>query len=198
MSGQNTVSGVVLAGGLARRMGQQDKGLLLFNHRPLVSYPLAAMHGVTDTILISANRNQEAYRQFGYPVISDADQTFDGPLAGILAAMQATQSQILLVMPCDSPLLKTEHLLRLLAGLDADAEIAVAFDGVRLHSVVLALKTHLQASLQGYLKQGQRKLQAWLDKHELVKVDFSDEPEVFTNINSMTELLSLESAFASR
>lgn len=193
MSRQNKVSGVVLAGGLARRMRQQDKGLVLFNDRPLVSYALAAMAPLAAQLLISANRHQDLYRQFGYPVIADANPTFDGPLAGILAAMQAAEHSILLTAPCDSPLAQTEHLQRLLSALnDNPADIAAAFDGQRLHPVFAALKTDLQADLRDYLQRGERKLQSWFNRHALIKVDFSDAPQIFANINTPEELSALE------
>ena len=192
MSGQNKVSGVVLAGGLARRMGQRDKGLLPFNGRPLISNALAAMHPLVDELLISANRNQDSYQRFGYPVLGDGNDHFEGPLAGILAAMKASQNPVLLVMPCDSPLVKTEQLHRLLSALKNDFDIAVADDGERLHPVFAALKTHLQTDLQQYLKSGERKLQTWFQRHSLVKVDFSDTPEIFANINTPEEMLALE------
>ena len=192
MSEQNKVSGVVLAGGLARRMGQQDKGLILFNDKPLVSYALTAMKPLVDELLISANRNRAIYRQLGYPVISDASDSYDGPLAGILSAMQATQNPILLIMPCDSPLVKTEHLARLLSALTDDTDIAAAYDGQRLHPVFAALKTSLQTDLQQYLNNGERKLQYWFNRHAVIKVDFSQTPEIFANINTHEELEALE------
>jgi len=193
MSGQNKVSGVVLAGGMARRMGRLDKGLLPFHGRPLVSYAIAAMVPLVDELLISANRNQAHYATFGYPTISDENCHFDGPLAGILAAMQAAHHPLLLVMPCDSPLIQTEHLQRLLSNLDANVDIAVADDGARMHPVFAALKTHLQTDLKRYLQSGERKLQNWFNHQRLAKVDFSAEPTVFANINTPEELRTLES-----
>lgn len=192
MSGQNKVSGVVLAGGLARRMDNQDKGLISFNARPMISYALAAMQPLVDELLISANRNLASYRQFGHPVISDHNNHFDGPLAGILAAMQAARNPVLLTMPCDSPLVQTEHLQRLLSALTGDKDIAVAFDGQRLHPVFAAIKTHLHRDLQQYLARGERKLQTWFHRHALVQVDFSDTPEIFANINTPADLQKLQ------
>lgn len=193
MSGQNKVAGVVLAGGLARRMKQQDKGLTLYHGKPLVGYALKAMSAVVDQVLINANRNLEQYQSFGYPVISDLNDNFEGPLAGVLAAMHATQSEVLLVMPCDSPLLQPEHLQCLLdSRAEADADVAVAFDGERLHPVFLALKTSLRDSLEAYLQRGERKIDRWLQQHTMVKVDFSREPEVFVNINTLAELQQLQ------
>lgn len=196
MGEQNKVSGVVLAGGEARRMGREDKGLILFNRQPLIAYALAAMAEVTQQMMISANRNLEAYGQFGYPLVTDQRPGFDGPLAGILAAMQASRHEVLLVLPCDTPLLGREHLERLLAGLDDETEIAVASDGERLHPVVMAVRTRLRDDLAAYLDSGERKLQCWLQRHRWQAVDFGDRPALFANVNSPEQLAQLEAEAA--
>lgn len=193
MNKQNKVTGVVLAGGLARRMHNQDKGLVQFRGKPLVSYALQAMTTVADEVLINANRNIEHYRQFGFPVVTDDTDSFDGPLAGVLAAMRVAQNPEILVMPCDSPMLEASHLKRLLSSLHQNnIEVSVAFDGKRLHPVFLALKTSLLDSLKTYLQQGERKIDGWLAQHKMIKVDFSDQPDVFININTLDELDQLQ------
>jgi molybdenum cofactor guanylyltransferase len=193
MGAQTKVTGVILAGGLARRMDNQDKGLILCNGKPLVSYAIAAMSAVAGQTLINANRNLPEYQAFGLPVVSDQTDSFDGPLAGVLTAMLFVKTGVLLVMPCDSPLIKAQHLQKLLATrAQTNADVAVAFDGVRLHPVFLAIKVSLQESLQDYLLSGQRKMETWLEQQDMVRVDFSNEPDVFININTMSELLGLE------
>jgi molybdenum cofactor guanylyltransferase len=193
MNNKTTVTGVILAGGLARRMEHQDKGLIHYKGRPMVSYAVAALASVAGQSLINANRNREQYQMFGLPVVADQTGTFDGPLAGILTAMIFSDAEVLLVVPCDSPLIKAEHLQKLLATrAESDADAAVAFDGERLHPVFLAIKTSLKTSLQEYLNNGQRKLDRWLEQQKMVKADFSNEPEIFTNINTLTELSELE------
>ena len=193
MNNQKTVTGVILSGGLARRMNNQDKGLINYKGRPMVSYAIAALTAIADQSLINANRNKEQYEAFGLPVIADQTDSFDGPLAGILTAMIHANTDVLLVMPCDSPLIKAEHLQKLLATrAENDADVAVAFDGERLHPVFLAIKTSLKNSLQNYLASGQRKLDRWLEQQKMVKADFSNEPEIFININTLTELSELE------
>lgn len=188
-----TVTGVILAGGLARRMNHQDKGLIHYNSQPLISYAIAAVASVVDLLLINANRNRTQYQQFGYPVIADQTNSFDGPLAGILSALHVAKLGVLVVVPCDSPLIKAAHVQKLLqTRAENDADIAVAFDGERLHPVFLALNTTLKDSLQTYLESGQRKVEAWLQQHNLVIADFATEPTIFTNINTLTELSALE------
>ncbi len=193
MNSQTTVTGVILAGGLARRMNHQDKGLMHYKGRPMVSYAVAALASVAGQSLINANRNREQYQAFGLPVVADQTGTFDGPLAGVLTAMIFTDAEVLVVVPCDSPLIKAEHLQKLLSSLtENDADAAVASDGERLHPVFLAIKTSLKSSLQAYLDSGQRKIDRWLEQQKMVKADFSNEPEIFTNINTLTELSELE------
>ncbi|MBL6986015.1 MAG: molybdenum cofactor guanylyltransferase [Methylobacter sp.] len=193
MNSQTKVAGVILAGGRARRMNNQDKGLVKFKGRPMVSYALAALAPVVDYVFINANRNIEQYRQFGCPVISDQTDSFDGPLAGVLTAMIHANADVLVVLPCDSPFIKTEHLQKLLSvRADNNADVAVAFDGVRMHPVFFAVKTALRASLQDYLASDQRKVGAWLAQQNFVLVEFRHQPEIFSNINTMDELSMLE------
>ncbi len=199
MNRQNKVAGVILAGGLARRMQQQDKGLILLNGLPMVSYAIEAMKPVADTLIVNANRNQAAYRQWGYEVISDQSSSFDGPLAGVLAVMSGIDADWLVVMPCDSPLIKTEHIKKLLDhAIETDCDCAVAFDGERIHPVFLALKTRLKSSLEDYLARGERKIDRWLFQHDCIRVDFSDQAEVFQNINTPEQLQQVEAKLNAR
>ena len=126
-------------------------------------------------------------------VVTDQTDSFDGPLAGVLTAMIHSDADVLLVVPCDAPLISSAPLQKLLASLaEHNADIAVAFDGERLHPVFLAIHCRLKISLQNYLASGERKVQTWLAQHNTVTVDLSDSPEVFTNVNTLTELSELE------
>ncbi len=193
ISKQTTLAGVILAGGQARRMDNADKGLVNLNDKPLVSYIISALSQVVDNIYISANRNVKSYENLGYPVITDQTQDFSGPLAGILSAMHTTQAEILLVVPCDSPLIKAQHLQQLLNTLSIkEIDATVAFDGERLHPVFLALNTALKDSLAIYLASGERKVETWLKQQRWGITDLSDDKAVFTNINTYEELATLE------
>ena len=163
ISKHTTLAGVILAGGLARRMDNADKGLVILNSKPLVSYVISALNNVVDELYISANRNIDTYKNFGYPVIKDQTQDFSGPLAGILSAMNRTQADVLLVAPCDSPLIKAEHLQKMLDTLT-----------------------------NKNLENGERKVENWLKQHHWATTDLSDNAEIFTNINTYEELALLE------
>ena len=184
-----TITGVVLAGGRARRMGGEDKGLVDYRGRPLVTYALDALSLAAGTILINANRNQEEYARFGYPVIEDLTDSFDGPLAGLLSAMRSAQTEYVLTVPCDCPQVNGALLGRLYTSLlDERAELCAAHDGERLHPVFLIAKRSLAGDLADYLASGQRKVETWLRSHQLALADYSDHPEMFVNINTREEL----------
>ena len=183
------ITGVVLAGGRARRMGGEDKGLVVYRGRPLVAYALDALSLIAGTILINANRNQEEYARFGYPVIEDLTDSFDGPLAGLLSAMRSAQTEYVLTVPCDCPQVDGALLGRLYTSLlDEDAELCAAHDGDRLHPVFLIAKCSLARDLADYLASGERKVETWLRSHQLALADYSDYPEMFVNINTREEL----------
>jgi molybdopterin-guanine dinucleotide biosynthesis protein A len=105
---------VVLAGGLGRRMGGADKGLIEYQGRPLIEWALAALASQVDEIFISANRNLDRYAAYGYRVLPDTLPDFPGPLAGVLAALEAVDTGWLLVVPCDTPHLPADLASRLL------------------------------------------------------------------------------------
>ena len=189
----NSVTGVILAGGLARRMQNQDKGLVHYNGQPLISYAIKAMKPLVKHIIINANRNECLYQSFGFPVIADQSHRFDGPLAGILTAMRTATTELLLVMPCDAPLTSTEQLAGLLNELaSSEADIAVPFDGIRLQPVFLALNTKLDNQLEIYLNKGERKVEQWLLEQNHVLVNVSQDSSMFVNINTWSELSKLE------
>lgn len=189
----SSITGVVLAGGRARRMGGGDKGLVLFRGSPLVSYAVDALRQIAGRIVISANRNEVEYARFGLPVVSDATGTFDGPLAGVLSAMKASDTAYLMAVPCDSPMMTGALLARLVETLTASkAEVCVAHDGERMHPVFLLAETALMSSLEQFLASGERKIDRWLVRHRLALADYSDHPELFVNVNTADELSALE------
>ena len=187
------ITGVVLAGGRARRMDGADKGLLPFRGRALVQYAVEALETVAGSVWINANRNVEAYDALGYRVIADETATFDGPLAGLLSALRAAPTQWVLTVPCDAPLLTGVWLARLVeAGRQTDAPLVVASDGERLHPVVLMANVQLAADLEAYLAAGERRVEDWIRRHRWVVADFSDQPDVLANLNTPDELARLE------
>lgn len=183
-----SITAVILAGGKARRMGGQDKGLVELAGRPLIEHVIARIEPQVSRILINANRNTEQYARYGYPVVSDSLSDFQGPLAGFLAAMQQVESDFIVTIPCDGPCLPDDLINRLYnAQQAAQAEIAVAHDGNRMQPVYALISTRLQQSLNDFLASGERKIDWWYARHNTVTADFSDAPETFLNINTLEE-----------
>jgi molybdenum cofactor guanylyltransferase len=191
------ITAVILAGGMARRMGGEDKGLIELNGRPLLDYVIAGLRSRVGAILVNANRNLERYREFGYPVIEDIVTGFSGPLAGMATGMQAADTPLLLTVPCDSPFVPPdlgERLLRVMR--DTGAGICVAHDGERLQPVHALLKCRLLPDLLVYLNGGGRKIDTWYARHRMARADFSDMPDMFLNLNTPADRQLLEDRLA--
>ena len=188
------VTGMILAGGKARRMGGQDKGLIEINGKVMIQYVLDALKPQVNGILINANRNVSEYEKFGYPVICDQLEDYQGPLAGIAAAMDAAQTKYICTCPCDGPLIAKNLVTRLSYALNSteeDINIAVAHDGQRLQPVYALINCKIYKSLLNYLNSGERKIDRWYAEHNFKAVDFSDKQDCFININTPEDKLTI-------
>ena len=184
MIDKNNITAVILSGGRSSRMQGEDKGLILLNDKPLISYVVDVVDDRAGRLLISANRNIDAYQQYG-EVISDELADFQGPLAGIAKAMSVVRTPYLLVLPCDSPLINEIVIDRLIQCMvNKDMDICVADDGSYIHPTFAIMKTSLKDNLLAFLDSGERKLGLWIEQNNFQKVDFSDQPKVFINLNN--------------
>lgn len=194
---RDQVTGIILAGGLARRMGGVDKGLVLINGRPMIAWAIDALRVQVAELLINANRNHDKYGEFGCAVIDDGNREFRGPLAGIASGMQAAKTPWIAVVPCDSPLICSDLVRRLHVALTEEGlQIAVAHDGERLQPVFAMLHQDLFADLVGYLDGGGRKIDRWYEKHGYATADFSDAIDTFSNVNAPADKRELEAELA--
>jgi molybdopterin-guanine dinucleotide biosynthesis protein A len=190
---RETVTGVILAGGMGRRMGGLDKGLVPFAGRPLVEWVIAALRPQVRALVVNANRNRDAYAAYGHPVVGDPMEGFQGPLAGIAGAMAVVTTPWLVTAPCDGPFLPPDLVKRLSRALVRDeAEIAVVDDGQRIQPVYALLPVALAASLRAFLSAGERKVDRWYASHRVAVADFSDHSAGFANINSLQDSARLE------
>lgn len=189
----NDITAVILAGGQGRRMGGQDKGLIKFNGRALVEILIAELERQSLGIVINANRNLDRYRNYGFPVINDQLQDYQGPLAGFASAMDSVDTDFILTLPCDGPQLAADYAARFIASQQqSGAPICVAFDGKRLQPVHALIKVDLRASLGQFLDSGNRKIDRWYALHDYAQTDFSDCPEMFRNINTPEDQQTLQ------
>ena len=172
-------------------MQGQDKGLIKLSGRALISYVIEAIRVQAGPLLINAGRNMDGYRQFGYPVINDQFDGFEGPLAGIASCMEAADTELIVCVPCDSPFLADDLVARLYRDmLQAQADICMAHDGRRPQPVFALIKTGLLGSLQAFLARGERKTDKWYAENRLATSDFSDRPGTFMNINTPDDILT--------
>ncbi len=182
------ITGVLLAGGRARRMGGTDKGLIELAGRPLAAHALARLAPQVGRVLINANRNGEAYRALGAEVIADTIEGYLGPLAGLLAGMESAATELVVTAPCDSPFVPADLVARLSAARERDAAaIAVANDGERRQPVFVLAPTDLAGDLRDWLAAGGRKVDQWFARHRVADADFRDLPDAFRNINTPDE-----------
>ena len=189
----NDITAVILAGGQGRRMGGQDKGLIEFNGKALVEILIADLERQSLGIVINANRNLDRYRDYGFPVINDQLQDYQGPLAGFASAMDSVDTDFILTLPCDGPQLAADYAARFIASQQqSGASICVAFDGERLQPVHALIKVDLRASLGQFLDAGDRKIDRWYSLHDYVQTDFSDCSEMFRNINTPSDRQNLQ------
>lgn len=190
---RESVTGLVLAGGLARRMGGGDKGLVELAGRPMIEYVLDALRPQVGSVMINANRNLERYAVYGHPVIADELEGFLGPLAGVASVLPHVATEFVLAVPCDAPLLSADLARRLVdACVAARADLAVASDGQRLQPVFMLLRSTVAPGLRAYLAGGGRKIDTWFAQVRLAQADFSDEPDCFVNVNEPAERQRIE------
>ena len=187
------ITGVVLAGGLGRRMGGVDKGLRTLHGRPMVAAVIERFAPQVGELLINANQNIEVYAQFGYRVIPDVIGGFAGPLAGLHAALSAASHPLVATVPCDSPFLPTDVVARLHEAMSAnDAQLTVAKTGEQAHPVFCLCRRDVLPHLEQFLAGGGRKIDLWYATLRVVEVNFDDVAEAFSNINSPQELAAFE------
>ena len=191
----NNITGVILAGGQARRMQGQDKGLVLLNNKPMIEYVIDILKPQVATLLINANRNHEKYSEYGFDIVSDELSGYCGPLAGMASALNNTNTSYMITVPCDSPFIPDDLVQRLTAALASeDADISVAHNGERLQPVFCLIKKDLMSSMNEFLSNDERKIDKWFNQHKLAIADFSDIPQTFDNLNTFEDIKVIEAA----
>jgi molybdenum cofactor guanylyltransferase len=186
------ITGLVLAGGMGRRMGSVDKGLVEFRGKPMVAHVIERLMPQVDLLIINANRSLDEYGAFGHLVVSDEVGGFAGPLAGLHAGLKHCATPFVVTVPCDSPFLAVDLVARLYEALRENiAELAVATTGDYAQPVFALYSATLLPSLTQFLQSGGRKIDAWYSTHRVVEVSFADE-NAFANINTIAEMKALQ------
>jgi molybdopterin-guanine dinucleotide biosynthesis protein A len=193
------ITGLILAGGRAQRMGGIDKGLIPFLGKPLIESAIKRLGNQVGPILINANRNITKYATYGHPVIVDETPDFSGPLAGFSAGLKACTSPYLLTAPCDSPLLPADLGIKLATEMTrGDFQLVYAStkeinDKIWAQPVFCLMRADLKEPLEIFIKKGDLKIDRWFKELHTSTVVF-DDTQAFANINTPEELKRLEEA----
>lgn len=183
----SSITGVVLAGGKASRMGGKDKGLQELNGMPLWQHVARTLRKQVDTLAVSANRNIATYQESGYPVYADLLADYPGPLAGMLSVMQQCDAEWFLFCPCDTPFIP-DCLAERLVKNRGIAPVVWAHDGDRDHPTIALMHCQLMPKLQDYLASGERRVMVFMRLAGGHSVDFSDMKQAFINMNTLEEM----------
>lgn len=184
------VIGCILAGGLARRMGGGDKGLIRLGGRLVLDHVLDRLKPQVSQVMLNANGDPARFADYGLPVVPDSVEGFAGPLAGVLAGLEwardNTQAEWVATAATDTPFFPVDFVTRMLAAIEAaGADMACAASDGRHHPVFGLWPVRLAADLRHALvEEDVRKVDLWTARHKLVAVEFAAEPhDPFFNVN---------------
>jgi molybdenum cofactor guanylyltransferase len=199
------VAGVLLAGGLARRMGGGDKGMRRLGGRPIMERILERIRPQVTALIVNANGDPARFEGYGLPVMADVVEGYAGPLAGVLTGLEwaaehaPAGTRFVASFAVDAPFVPPDLVVRLRRAVDNDrAEMACAKSAGRTHPVFglwpLALAPELRRALT---EEEMRKIDRWTARYDLVEVDFPTEPfDPFFNVNDPGNLAEAERLLA--
>jgi len=193
--------GVILAGGLSRRMGGGDKTLLTLGDRPVLAHVIERLRRQVGAMALSANGDPERFSRFGIPVLPDSEPDYPGPLAGVLAGLDWASgcgAERIVTVAADSPFFPTNLVERLEdAAMDAPVSLAatqVPDRGILRHPTFGLWPVALRDDLRIALRGGLRKIVVWADRHGVSLARFGSEPfDPFFNLNRPEDMLTAES-----
>ena len=181
------VSVAILAGGKSSRMEGEDKGLLSFNGKLVLSRIISIANEFSSDVFVIANNNLKEYEKIHKLVYTDILDDFQGPLSGIYTALKKCKTHKLVVLPCDGPFINKAYFETLLihAG---NSSIKVIKTGDRLQPVYACIDSSLANNLQEFLQSGERKIDKWYTSCGFDEVLFNHDNEMFLNINSKEDI----------
>ncbi len=199
-----SVLAVVLAGGLARRMGGGDKPLRMLGGQPLLDHVLARIGPQVAGVILNANGDAGRFAGYGLPVVADPVPDHPGPLAGILAGLDwaaAMRPEIadVLSVPGDCPFLPADLLARLRSAREAaGVPMACAASGGWTHPPVALWPVALRGELRAALLAGERKIDRWTARFGCASAEWPAEPfDPFFNANAPDDLAEAERLLSS-
>ncbi len=192
-AGMSLPSGIILAGGQARRMGGGDKGLLAIGDRTMLDHVIERLAPQVAELALNANGDETRFAEFGLPVLADPVAGRAGPLAGVLAGLDwAADREVanIVTAAADTPFLPTDLVTRLLdAAVDQGRQIALASTATGLHPTFGLWPVALRDDLRTALSEGVRKVVDWTDRHGVARAEFPvGEFDPFFNVNTPEDL----------
>jgi molybdopterin-guanine dinucleotide biosynthesis protein A len=195
MANNRSAVGVILAGGLAKRMGGGDKPMRILDGRTILDHVISRFRPQCDDLLLNANGDPDRFAAFGLPVIADSLEDYPGPLAGVLAALdwaaeQRPQARWVASVAGDCPFLPRDLVARLHAArAEINATLAVAQSGAQRHPVAALWRVDLRDELRSALLSGVRKIQLWTGRYPIAVASWTAEPvDPFFNVNTTDDL----------
>ena len=177
------------AHGAGRRVGHRDKGLITLDGIPLIAHVVAGLTPQVENVIVSCNRNLQAYSAYSSTVVTDQRTDFKGPLSGLESTTPYLQSDYVAIVSCDMPHLPSDWVARLLISLSGPAksefDIAYAHDGVRAQYLCAVIKKRCLRTLSEFLDAGHRAVRDWYAMNRSMAVDFSDHGPCFRNYNAL-------------
>lgn len=200
MSTPESVVGIILAGGLARRMGGGDKCLLPLVGKTLLQRTIERAQPQVNSLLLNANGNSLRFARTRLPVVPDIYSNNLGPLAGIHAGLHwmktnSPDTEWLASFASDTPFFPTDLVAHLLAAVTTQqAQLAVATSNHRAHPIFALWHTSLTDKIEQQLETGDvPRLQDWIKQQKLVEVEFTEDGyDPFFNINTPQDLYAAE------
>ena len=198
--GHAAIPGVLLAGGLARRMGGGDKPMRRIGGSTILERVIARLQPQCDGLILNANGDPARFAPFGLSVVADTVADFPGPLAGILAGLDwaaANRPDVAFVLSAaaDCPFLPRDLVARLHQGcIEQDAQGAVAASGGQSHHVIGLWSVGLREELRHALtSEGVRKVERWIARYKIATVTWPTTPlDPFFNANTVDDLAEAE------
>ena len=192
------LTGIILAGGRGVRVGGEDKGLLVFNGEPIVKKVFKSLNQQVHMVVVSANRHVEEYQSFGVPVVKDRLPDYQGPLAGIEAALTVCMTPYALVVPCDAPFIRHDLAQKLYDKMEETnvnivfAQSYTAQGEVAAEPTFALIRSCMLSHLRAYLDSGKRKVLGWYELTDHASV-LIDDPLCFANANTPEDFDRLSS-----
>ena len=192
---KENITGLILAGGAGSRVSGQDKGLLHYRGQLMIEKQLDWLAGQVDSIVISANRNLDKYRSYGFPVVTDLTDEFSGPLHGINQGLQSCKTTHLYVDPVDVPFLPDNLVEQIISQLDEkysnklhDRAISCFLRSCeREHYLSMLIDQQYHVEMTEFLNRNKRKVS---DFHKTIgskAVDLGLAESVFENLNYLQD-----------